>query len=306
MAKRYIVKHEVTVTNPNEANAYAFDEQIDLALLLSKRLQRNVRQGRVFHIHKAQVAITPQNQTGDFDLGGATASNLQWCPATSNSAKAWRHAFTIWRKQKMLTVNAAGPTVRYDDFEVAYDSTGINSRTSNLYTTGISDSNPESVCIYGTSTSGDDITLEDIWESAQPQALPSRFPLSNSAVKESKFTKEFPPAQVVRLGASFSTIADMDGLGPDSGAIYLSDPTYISDSACLAGVLKWKGYIIAEDVSGPTADTMNVSLTLTVSMGMPLARVPHTPKSKATAPRNMRARAYNRRVKWRRYRRLSK
>lgn len=285
MAKRYTVKHEVVVTNPNDANAYAFDESIDLAVLLSQRLQRNVRQGHVFHIHKAQVAVTPQNATGDFDLGGATASNLQWCPATKNSARAWRHAFTIWRKQKMLRINAAGPMVRYDDFEVAYDSASINSRTSSIYAEGMNDTSLESVCVFGTSTHGDDITLEDIYESAQIQPQPSRFPLTNSTVKASKFTQEFPTAQVTRLGASFSTISDPDGTGPDSGAIYLSEPTYISDSACLAGVLKWKGYVIAEDSATATADTMNISLTLTVSIGTPLVATNLGAKKKKPARR---------------------
>lgn len=267
MARKYTIRKTFEVVLPNEVNEFAFDEQIDLAVELSQRLQKNVRQGKEFHVHKAEASVAPSLQTGDFDIGGAVAATVRFCPVTKNSKNAWKSAFNVWKAQKSLRSNAIGPYVRYDDFELALEQNYINSRTSSVYATGIADTSAEKICIYGASTSGTDLTLEDLWESAEPQAGPSRFPLDNSVVKESKFTQEFPPLQVHDFGAAFSTVAG-DGAGAtDSGANHQSTPVYIADSSCLAGLVAVKGYVIPEDIAGPIADTLWITITLTVSMG---------------------------------------
>lgn len=266
MARRYTIKQTFEVENPNDATQHVINAQIDIATLLSQRLQRNMRQGKVYHIHKAQVAVSPTLATGDFDLGGAFSGNLQFAPVTTNTRKAWNHAFDVWRKQKNLRINATGAHVRYDDFEVALTPEYVNTRTSTLYTSGLGDALAEAAVVYGVSAEGTVLTLEDLWESAQTQAPVSRFPIGNTTVKNSKYTEEFPERQVEFVGGAFSTF---DGT-PDSGGMYISQPTYIADSACLAGVVAFKGYLIAEDTATSNADTITISLILTVSVGNPL------------------------------------
>lgn len=266
MAKRFTVSHTMTVTQPNDSNILQFDEQIDLPLLLSQRLQTNVRQGHVIKVHKLALGLTPSG--GDLDTGLSVSGTIRWAPATKNSCDAWRMAFNTWRAQKRLKVSAIGLGVRYDDFEIAYSAAHATSRTSSMYTTGLADANTEHVCIYGTSTSADDVTLEDIYDSAQPQPAPSTFPFGGT-VKESKFVSEFPPANIHNYGANWSTITDPDGVGVDSGAAYNADPIYIEDKNTLCGVLVAKGYVIAEDGSA-LADSLTLQVNITCEISTPL------------------------------------
>lgn len=267
MAKRFTVRHAVTLNQQDNANTLAFDEQIDLAVLLSQRLQTNVRQGHVIKVHKLALGLTPSG--GDLDTGFSVSGTLRWCPATKHSVEAWQMAFNTWRKQKQLKMTAVGQGVRYDDFELAFSSDYIDSRTSSMFTTGMGDGNSESLCIYGTSSSGVDLTLEDIYDSAQPQPSPSTFPLGGT-VKESKFSAEFPPANIHNYGANWSTIVGNAIGDPDSGAAYNADPVYFQDSNSLCGVLVAKGYVLAEDVAGAIEDEMVLTLSITCEISTPL------------------------------------
>lgn len=269
MAKRYQVTHEINLLTPSDPNELAFDETIDLPVLLSQRLQRNVRQGRVIHIHSVKAHIEAP-QSGNLDLGGAVSGTMYHCPATKNSARAWRHAFATWRKQKGMIVNGIGPMVRYDDFEVAWNSDFIHSRTSNLLTTGLLDQNAESVCIYGQSTEASDVTLEDIYESAQGPVVASKFPISNNVVKPSKFVATFPDAQKTTFGASWSTIDAQSG--HDSGAQIQSPVSYLQDSASLCGVVRVFGNLLPENTIDHVQDDLQVRLTFTVSIGTSLVK----------------------------------
>lgn len=295
MAKRYTISKTVTLQQTNDANTLVFDEQIDLAIELSQRLQRNVRQGHVFKVHKLALGLTPAG--GDLDTGMATAGTIRWAPATKNSVKAWQMAFNTWRKQKALKVNAVGQGVRYDDFEIAFSDPYMTSRTSSLRTTGLEDNNGEQVTIYGASTSGVDVSLEDIYESAQPQLLPSRFPIGNTVVKESKFTQEFPAANVHNFGANWSTIIADDIQAPDSGAAYNADPVYFEDKNSLCGVLVVKGYCLAEDVAGAVEDSLTLQLNITCEISTPLVYKPKRRKSKSTKASKPRRMTYRRRGK---------
>ena len=260
---------------PDDATLFAIDDTVDIATLLSQRLQYNVRQGKEFHVHKAQVSLTAVNNVGDLDVGMAASGSVRMCPVTKNSKAAWKHAFGIWQRQKNLRIGATGSITRYDDFEVAWDSNNlVSGRTSTLYAEGLGDTAAESVTIYGASSSGSDITLEDLYESQQGQEPTSRFPIGNAVVKTSKYTQVFPDPTVHFVGGAFSTVAHTDLGQGDSGAIYQSEPLYIADSSCLGGVVQFKCNLLAEDVTANTADTMYVTLTLTVSMGPSLLGAP--------------------------------
>ena len=278
MGKRYTVSHNVALQQQNDPNSLVYNEQVDLAVLLSQRLQRNVRQGHVFKVHKLSLGLTPAG--GDLDTGMAVSGSIRWAPATKNSVKAWQIAFNTWRKQKSLILGAVGQGVRYDDFEIAYDYGEVNARTSRLFTTGMNDSGSEAVVIYGDSTPSQDVSLRDMYESLQPQAEPSRFPLSNGIVKPSKFTDEFPNAQVHHYGANWSTVIAAGVAEPDSGASYNSDPIYFEDKNCLAGVVVVNGYVLAEDAPGGIEDELTLTLSMTVEISTPL--VSRKPKSKRT------------------------
>lgn len=313
MAKRYQVMKTVALSTPDNADEFVFDESVDLAVLLSQRLQKNIRQGRVFNLHKIEGQVRVVNDplnTQELDLGVAVQGEALWCPATKNSASAWRHAFSVWNKQKKLAVNATGPFVRYDDFEVAFNTAYSDSRTSTLYASGVNDVTPEKVCIYGDSDSGDDVTLEDIYESARPQSSPSRFPLSNSVVKESKFTQEFPNTRQARFGCHWSAVNDAN-TSFDSGAVIGSTPAYITDGACLAGVVIVRGRMLPENTIFHIQDEMVLDITFTVSIGAPLHVKPHALKKRprqfksgVSAKKQGRYQRMKRRA-WKRYRNRS-
>jgi hypothetical protein len=280
MAKRYQVHSFHNLTTPSSPDEEVVNALVDIPLLLSQRLQRNIRQGQVIHIHSVKASLKP-TLGGSQDIGVAFTGEVWHAPATRNTCKAWREAFSVWRKQKQLRANATGSLVRYDDFEVGWNASLTNSRTSTLYATGLSDSDAESVVIYGTSTTGDDITLEDILESAQTQEEPSRFPLSNAIVKQSKYVDEFPNPVKSPVVAHLS--ANSAQTSYDSGASVSAPTTYIQDSASLCGVVKVVGYMLPENTVGHTQDDMTLTLTFTVSMGTPLVKTSLGKKPKRTS-----------------------
>jgi hypothetical protein len=281
MAKRYTVTHSVNLQQNNDANTLEFDEQIDLSILLSRRLQRNIRQGHVFKVHKVAFGLSPIG--GDLDTGLSVSGSISHCPATKNSVKAWQIAFNTWRKQKQLRIGAVGQGVRYDDFEVAWSDTLKTSRTSSLYAEGMNDSTLEDVVIFGNSTSGSDVTLEDIYTSLQEQIPRSRFPLSGIPVKDAKFSNEFPTLIRTQFGGNWSTVAGTDVGAPDSGASYNFPPVYLEDKNTLCGVLNAKGYLLAEDVTGAIEDELALHISITCEISTPL--VSRKPKSKRYKPK---------------------
>tara|TARA_B110000003_G_scaffold273745_1_gene312123 strand:- start:825 stop:1706 length:882 start_codon:yes stop_codon:yes gene_type:complete len=270
MARKYSETFTIPLGTPSDPNEYVFQRYLDVAKMASQRLQKNIRQGRVFHLHNVKTQLIAPS-SGNLDQGVSLVGRLMWAPATRNSVKAWQEAFKTWMAQKKLSINAVGSNVRYDDFEVAYSSNGVDARTSALYASGNTDTDLESVAIYGSSVSGDVVTLEDIYESAQDQAPPSRFPLSNTVVKESKFTSEFPNPQTVPHSASWSAI-HVDGASFDTGAQVQSGDVDILDGASLCGVLYMDGKMLPENTTFHIQDELYLMVTLTYSIGRSLVR----------------------------------
>ena len=272
MARRYQVTESIPLGTPSDPNTLAVQGVVDLPLLLSQRLQKNIRQGRVINIHSVKASIDAPS-AGNLDLGGAVVGELRHCQATNNSAKAWRHLFAVWRKQKSQQVEGVGPMVRYDDFELGYNSSFLgNNRISTVYASGINDAQSEHVVLYGASSEGSVVTLEDTFESMRPQPSPSRFPLSNAVGKESKFTSEFPPTVISPFGASWS--AQDNQVSHDSGAQVQQPTTYIQDSASLCGLVYYQAKLLPENVGATVQDDLVLELTFTVSIGSSLATIP--------------------------------
>ena len=185
MARQYEVQKTWNLGTPSSADEFVLDDYVDLSMLLSQRLQRQVRQGRSFRLHSVKASLKPAG--GNHDIGVAVSGQVAFCPATKNSVKGWQHAFHVWKKQKGLRVGASGAIVKFDDFEVAFDENTINGRTSTVYAEGLNDGDTESLTIYGASNDGFGthmVSLEDIYESAKTTAslAPSRFPLDNTQV----------------------------------------------------------------------------------------------------------------------------
>lgn len=264
-AKRYQVQVKIPLTAHDEGEDIVAEGQIDIALLLSQRLQKNVRQGRTFKVHTVETSILPQPNV-EYDTGLAIGAEIRWCPASRKSVQAWQHLYSVWRKQKGLRVGAMGMITRYDDFEIAFNEPNCTTRTSTVYTDGMGDSDTERCIIYG--NSGDfadgEVSLEDLAISAQPVASPSRFPISNAVVKTSKFDEMFPAPFVVQSGAHFSSVFDPSF---DSGASFGRSYVPISDNSTVAGVLAYKIWALAEDTMNNVSDEAYAIITLTVSMG---------------------------------------
>lgn len=307
MPRQYEVTKTWILDTPSSADEFVIDDQVDLSILLSQRLQRQVRQGRSFRLHAVQASLKPAG--GNHDIGVAVQGTVSFAPATKNSVKAWQHAFHVWKKQKSLRVGAFGHIVKYDDFEVAYDVESINTRTSTVFAEGMNDSDTESLCIYGESNDGalvtNRVTLEDIYESAKQSSLnPSRFPLDNATVKESKFTQQFPDARSVPFGAHLS--ANSAQTGYDSGASVSLHKTYVKDGATLAGVLRVYATMLPENTAGHVQDDMKLTLTFTVSMGNSLTAA-YPPLKRRKRPYTRRSttaygKSVSKRMKWRAYR----
>jgi hypothetical protein len=295
MARKYQVQHTVPLGTPSDPNSVVAQGVIDLPVLLSQRLQRNIRQGRVIHIHSVQASLSAP-ASGNLDLGLGVVGEIRHCPATKNSVKAWQHLFGVWRKQKALKVAAIGPMVRYDDFEVGYNSSFLgNDRISTLYTTGNADDTDEHAVIYGGSTEASHVSLEDMYEAMVPKPSASRFPLSNEVVKASKFTEEFPPTVKTPFGASWSAIDAQEN--HDSGAQFQQPIQPIHDTASLCGVVYFMAKAIPENVITSIQDDLELTLTFTVSIGSSLVPKPRpkTTKGGKRVGRKSTRRKYRRR-----------
>lgn len=278
MARKYQATFDIDLATPSDPNEKVFSTHIDLATALSQRLQRNVRQGHVYNIHKVECQIQAP-ASGNFDQGVAVSGELLFCPATRNSVKAWQHAYGVWKRQKKLALGAIGPMVRYDDFEVAWSENHAaeENRISTLYAQGNADENDEAVVIYGFSNDGSHVSLEDIYESAQPQPDTSRFPISNQRVKQSKFTQEFPYWNSVPLTAHWSA-SHVEGASFDTGPTVSNGVAYVTDGGSLAGVCYLSAKMLPENTLGHIQDELIMTVTVTYSLGASL--LPRRRKSK--------------------------
>lgn len=304
MARKYQLTHSITLATQDDPNSSGLlvDQKVDLAVLLSQRLQRNVRQGHVFHLHKVKASLRPVVD-GEYDLGVGAVGEIYHCPATKNSVRAWQHLFGVWRKQKALKVGALGPSVRYDDFEVGWNTDLHDSRTSTVLTQGMGDDTAEDVVIYGTSADGDEITLQDTWESLQEIPEPSRFPIGNATVKAAKWVNEFPIAQKTGFHAHWTSKHSdnntplLDWVNVASGQTGAQSESILDDTGTLAGVLRVRAWLGPVDDATTSPDEAVLSLTFTVSLGTPLVQKRITSRKKSTQS------SFKKKTTGRRYRR---
>lgn len=271
MGRSYTIRTTHVLGTPSQVDERALETTIDFAIPLSQRLQRNVRQGHNFKVKSLQASLAPMTVTGSQDIGVSFMGAFRYAPCTKASASAWRTAFHAFRKQKALAVNRIGPHVRYDDFEVAWDSDNTTSRTSRLFTGGMGDETQEAVTIYGTSTDDEDVSLSDIYNSLNPVAQPARFPTSDAIVKESKYQVAFPDIMKQPFSCNASAVFGSFGTEPDSGT-FVDSPKVEMNHDVLCGVVYVDGFLLPENTVSHLQDEYYLTLIWEIEIGTPLIK----------------------------------
>tara|TARA_B110000459_G_scaffold184700_1_gene214693 strand:- start:1042 stop:1959 length:918 start_codon:yes stop_codon:yes gene_type:complete len=292
MAKRYLVKSQHELNNPNDPSDRVLNVMVDLPLLLSQRLGRMVRQGRSIRLHSVTASVRPATgMLDDADLGMAVVGHVEHCPANKHSVRAWQDMFKVWTKQKQLKLGAMGRTTRHDDFEIGWNTDIKSTRTSEIYQAGFEDNDPEPVVLYGESTEGSLITssvatLQDYYNGMQSSAhnATSKFAWNNQIVKTAKYNTVFPLAIQTPFACHMSATDNPDSSG-DSGATASISTVHNSDSATLGGVLNVEAWALQEDDFVFDADTFVLTLTYEVSLGASLVQRKSKPKKKITKRR---------------------
>lgn len=116
---------------------------------LSQQYGKSFRNGMINRLIGWDFNVRPKD-TGaldDFDIGGALVGKMEYIPVNKHTVKAWGMGYDLFQSQKRLS-GRIGKSVRFDDFEIAYDNPGADSRTS------IIDDNPIATT-FGGSGGGD-------------------------------------------------------------------------------------------------------------------------------------------------------
>lgn len=311
----YPITKIITITQPDESNTWEYEGQIDIAQALSQKFGKNIRQGNNFRVVGAQSALIPTNGTQDLDLGFSASVQLAWAPTTKHSRAAWNNAFKMWRQQKRLSATV-GQQVRYDDFEVCYTpALAVAGRTSKIYagTTSFAspfvDNDAESVAIYGGSSSGSHISLQTMYNNANPIMDPSTTALGVT-VKQPKYSAYFPASESMQVGAAWSA-----GLFIDEDTALNIDKTYYgfgnyydtwnllpadNHMNVLCGVMAVNASLLPPDTAWQVADTLRLIVTVYVEGWSSLVNKPRrktyrrSRRSYRSKPRYSRRKTYRR------------
>ena len=298
------------IQTPDATDEANYTGQIDLALLASQQLGRNVRQGQTFHIKKVSAFL--RGRSGDHDMGHSVTAQLKTVPTTKISRKGWNLAFEQWKRQKMLS-GKVGQYMRNDDFEVAYDASRSSpERTSSIYGSGMNDSSLEKVVLKGSSSVGVDFSIQDMMESQLPNMLSqnesaSRDPFTNEIIKPPKFTtKGWPSDQVFAVTAEhsamvtkYTTLGNLPvtqthyfGASSEQGEI-----EFIKPIPSLCGIVYYELYVLPEDTAFQEEDNAKLFIQFHITRMTPLVYRPKPRKKKAYSSRGRktRGRRYKRR-----------
>jgi len=250
--------------------------QIDIARLLSEQLGRVVRQGKAFRLVGYGASLLPLPSAGDYDTGMAASVNLAYCPTTKWTTKAWNAIFKDWKAQKNLR-GGIGGQIRYDDCEFAFTSTySVPQVTSAIHSEGIADpSGQEFLCLYGTSTLGTDISLQQWYNERYPVPADS-VDAFQGIMKRKQFTKYFPDPEVLACSATLSSMVDNTALPNMLGnGIAMSDVEWLPADNHLdifCGLMEAAAYIVPEDTAGQIADQALLVVHLFIEGWTPIVR----------------------------------
>lgn len=281
----HFVRQRFSIDQPNDVNDPIVESVIQVDDLLSQQLGRTIRNGNAFRLVGAGLAIIPR-VNGDYDTGMSVTGRITACPVTQHTVSAWRTMFKQWMKQKRLA-NAAGGIVRYDDFELGWNNAKrlSSTRQSKIHYDGIGDPNEEDVVIYGESSGGDRVSLEDMYNSLNDIALPSRNPIGNATIKQPKYYAKFPStadSHQMWINGNFTSMVDT-GSTPDSlgGALAMNEITWLpadNHLAHLTGTLRLDAWVLPPDTGFQIAESADLEIILVYEGWSPLVEAKKTTK----------------------------
>ena len=285
----HIVKHSFTVQQPTSYSTpyinLGSDAYIDLAVKLSEKFGRNIRQGQSFRLVGYGVTAQPGPTSGDFDMGMAGMCNIEFQEPNKHYVTAWKQMFAIWKAQKRL-MGRVGRSVRYDDFELAYDAGGVRpGRTSIIYDDPITiaDGDQHDLVLKGDSSESADITSIQAYYNERFPSLAASDTQYGNVIKEAKFDTSAPisaDTTQLRCGwAASATMAMVDvlsvnvpyyfGGNSSGGMIWLPSDNHVN---IMNGLIKLSLKIWPPDLDPQqTADSVTVSVTLALEGWSPLA-----------------------------------
>ena len=165
----HIVQLEVDIVQPDDPENNWAQGVIQVDAELSKELGRTIRNGNSFRLVGYGSSLRGFSGTSDQDVGFAGVTAIQFCPVTKNGVGAWQSLQAQWIKQKQLS-SSVGKYVRYDDFEVGWDSNDLlpAARNSTILMSGLADNTSEQIGLYGTSVDGAYVSLEGYFDNLNP------------------------------------------------------------------------------------------------------------------------------------------
>lgn len=272
--------HIVTVSDsfsvPNDPSTPVDGVTIDVALELSKKYGRSIRQGNSFRLIGYGLSLRVPGQ----DTGAAATANLTFVEPNRHLVKAWNNMFQTWRKQKQIQAKV-GRQMRYDDFEVCLTNSDSTARTSVILDDPftVADGDPQKVMLTGNSSEATNFTsIADVYNSRFPTPASSRTHY-DSVIKECKFgddyidtlTNVFTTLQATATASGHYIDNVVDGR---MGGIAMADMVWLpadNHINVMCGLVNAQIRAFPEDTGVQIADTLEWQVTLVFEGWSPLA-----------------------------------
>lgn len=287
-----VTKTISNLTVGNDPTAPLLNTHVDLAMLLSEYYGKSIRQGMNFKLAGVSATVYPRG--GDWDTGASCLLKHQFIPTTAHSKKAWNMTFNQWKKQQKLTTR--GAHMRYNDFEVGWDSSSSyhnSSRVSKLFSTGLGDETDEIVVLTGNSSAADDFSIQDMYNS---QVRPlhqgvDHFGITTPKGPKYDYSTRFPAVQEFYIGGYTSSgvstkedpILGVISLDMYSGSkVGNAIQEFPMPLNVLCGVMKLNVYVPTDDTAAQLADEFDIVINYFVKSWSPLAKRAKSNRRKST------------------------
>lgn len=273
----HLISQSIDIETPDD-NSTNFQFYTDFALLLSEKYGYNIRQGQSFRLRGVSVSLT--NKAGlvlDNDAGNSVSAEVVYLPTTRHSVRAWLIAKKQWDVQRRISAKN-GQSVKYDDFEVAFNTSSVTNRTSEIRAQGLGDNTSEPFILIGNSIDGTSYSLQDQFNSAYPVNPPSTDSFTGATVKDPKYSARYPSLEVVSCSANLSSSTEVEdaagvpvtyihGSNASNNIQLLPDNTHVN---VLCGLTQVNIQSAQTDTLIQDADTVTAQVTYYVEGWSPL------------------------------------